>query len=378
MGAVYRCAGSGTGRVAGMGRADRGGTGTVDDDDTEQLPAIGAGVPGRRRGRRIAAVLGALVLLLVLLLVGTVFAVSEGLGNNIDRVPGAFAGIDEAARPAVSDSLTFLLVGTDTRSDVPTTGTDAEGGVGRDRSDVLMVATVDPGRTTASVVSIPRDSWVDIPGHGMNKINAAYALGGPSLLIRTVENLTQLRIDHFGVIDFAGFESMVDAVGGIDVSVSEPTSNGGTQFRQGLNRLDGAQALLFVRQRYGLADGDLDRAQRQQAALRALLSKAASGSTFGDPAAFYGLLDATTRSVGVDDTLTNGGLRALALEMTGLRASGVTFLLAPVAGLGQEGDQSVVYLDRGISSELWTAVGGGRASEYAATHPRDTLGPVTR
>jgi len=358
------------GRVSGAAQ--------VVDDPTELIPAVGAELPRRRRGRRIAAVLGALVLALAMLSIGTVFAVSEGLGNNIDRVPGAFAGIDEATRPAVSDSLTFLLVGTDTRSDVPTTGTDADGGIGRDRSDVLMLATVDPGRTTASVVSIPRDSWVDIPGRGMNKINAAYALGGPSLLIETVENLTQLRVDHFGVIDFAGFESMVDAVGGIDVAVSEATSNEGVEFRQGLNHLDGAEALVFVRQRYGLADGDLDRAQRQQAALRALLSKAASGGTFGDPAGFYGLLDAATRSVGVDDTLTNGGIRSLALEMTGLRASGVTFLLAPVTGLGQEGDQSVVYLDRETAGELWGAIRDGRGADYATAHPDDALGPVTR
>lgn len=140
----------------------------------------------------------------------------------------------------------------------------------------------------------------------MNKVNAAYAFGGPSLLIQTVEDLTQIRVDHFGVIDFAGFESMIDAVGGIDVSISEATSNAGVEFRQGVNHLDGAQALAFVRQRYNLADGDLDRAQRQQAVLRALLSKAASGSTFGNPAAFYTLLDAATRSVGVDDTLSNG------------------------------------------------------------------------
>lgn len=350
----------------------------VVDDPTELIPVLGVDRAPPRRGRRIAAVLGVLFLALVVLSVGMVFAVSEGLGNNIDRVPGAFAGLEEATRPAVSDSLTFLLVGTDTRSDVPTTGTDADGGVGRDRSDVLMLATVDPSRSTASVVSIPRDSWVDIPGHGMNKINAAYAIGGPGLLIETVENLTELRIDHFGVIDFAGFESMIDAVGGIDVSISEPTSSDGVDFRQGVNHLDGASALVFVRQRYELADGDLDRAQRQQAVLRALLSKAASGSTFSNPAAFYTLLDATTRSVGVDDTLSNGGLRALALEMTGLRASGMTFLLAPVTGAGREGGQSVVYLDRETAGELWSAVRDGRAGDYATAHPDDALGSVTR
>lgn len=363
-----------------MAENDVRGAGSALDDDTELIPALGQATPPPRprRGRRIAAVLGVVVLLLAGLLAGVAFMFSENLGNNIDRVPGVFVGLDESVRPAASEALTFLLVGTDTRSEVPTTGEAAGGGVGGDRSDVLMLATVDPSRTTASVVSIPRDSWVDIPGHGMNKINAAYAFGGPSLLIQTVENLTQLRVDHFGVIDFAGFESMVDAVGGIDVSISEATSNAGVEFRQGLNRLDGAEALAFVRQRYELADGDLDRAQRQQAVLRALLRKAASGGTFSNPAAFYNLLDATTHSVGVDDTLTNGGLRALALEMTGLRPSGVTFLLAPVAGLGREGPQSVVYLDREISDELWNAVRNGRAQDYATAHPADMLGSVTR
>lgn len=356
--------------------ANRGGAVGVVGGDTERIPVVRKQPP--RRGRRIAAVLGALVLALALLVAGTLFALSESLGNNVDRVPDAFAGIDEATRPAATNSLTFLLVGTDTRSEVPTTGADGGGGVGGDRSDVLMLATVDPSRTTASVVSIPRDSWVDIPGYGMNKVNAAYAFGGPSLLIETVENLTQLRVDHFGVIDFAGFESMIDAVGGIDVSISEATSNNGVEFRQGVNHLDGAQALAFVRQRYDLADGDLDRAQRQQAVLRALLSKAGSGSTFSNPAAFYTLLDAATRSVGVDDTLSNGGLRSIALEMTGLRPSAVTFVRAPVAGLGREGDQSVVYLDQGIAGELWRAVGDGRTSTYADAHPSDVLGSVTR
>ena len=360
-----------------VGRSDRAGA-VVVDDDTEALPAVGAPQPRRGRGRRIALVLGSLVLLLVLLVGGTVFAVSENLGNNVTRVPDAFVGLDEAARPVATNSLTFLLVGTDTRSDTPTTGAAGGGGVGGDRSDVLMLATVDPSRTSASVVSIPRDSWVDIPGYGMNKVNAAYALGGPSLLIQTVENLTQLRVDHFGVIDFAGFESMVDAVGGIDVHVAEATSNIGVDFEQGLNHLDGAEALAFVRQRYDLADGDLDRAQRQQAVLRALLSKAASGSTFSNPTAFYTLLDAATRSVGVDNTLSNGGLRSLALEMTGLRPSAVTFVRAPLAGLGREGEQSVVYLDQVISGDLWRAVSDGRTSEYATAHPSDALGPVTR
>ncbi|MCW0212430.1 MAG: LCP family protein [Pseudonocardia sp.] len=329
----------------------------------------------RRRGRRVLVGVVAALLVIVLAVAAAVWVVTDRLGDNVARVPNAFAGIDEATRP-VEDAAatTFLLVGTDTRADGPTTGTDAAAGTdaGSQRSDVIMLAHLAADGTTASVTSIPRDSWVDIPGRGKNKINAAYAFGGAPLLIRTVENLTGVRIDHFGVIDFAGFQQMVDSVGGIDVRVAAATSNFGVDFHEGLNHLDGAQALAYVRQRYGLPNGDLDRAKRQQNALRALLGKVSSSSS--DLVGLYDLVDATSRTVSVDDTLTNGGLRTLALDNRNLRASGVTFTSAPVAGLGREGPQSVVYLDDAAGAELWSAVRGGTVAQYVSTHPNEALG----
>jgi LCP family protein required for cell wall assembly len=319
-------------------------------------------------------------LLLIGATAGALFAVTESLGNNVARVPDVFRDLDSTARPADSPALTFLLVGSDTRADTPTTGDAAAPGAdaGSERSDVLMLARVDPARTGASVVSIPRDSWVDIPGRGQNKINAAYAFGGPSLLVRTVEQLTGIRVDHFAVIDFAGFQAMVDAVGGIDVRVAEATQNDGVQFRQGLNHLGGAAALAYVRQRHGLPRGDIDRAQRQQNVLRALLDKAASGGMLADPVQLYQLLDAVSRSVSVDDTLSNGGIRELGLEMRGLRPSGLTFVGAPVHGLGREGDQSVVYLDETRSADLWNALQADALKAYTQRNPADTLGETPR
>jgi LCP family protein required for cell wall assembly len=316
------------------------------------------------------------MLLMISAGVGGVFYLTERLGNNLSRVPGAFGGLDASSRPPAGAALTFLLVGTDSRSPVPTTGDAAADGVnpGSERSDVLMLARIDPDRTRAAVVSIPRDSWVDIPGHGRNKINAAYAFGGPPLLIQTVEQLTGNRIDHFAVIDFAGFQSMVDAVGGIDVRVAEASSNDGVQFRQGLNQLDGQEALAYVRQRYDLPRGDIDRAQRQQNVLRALLDKAVSGGLLADPVQLYRLLDAVSHAVSVDDTLSNGGIRALGVEMRGLRPSEVTFVGAPVAGLGREGPQSVVYLDQIRSGELWAALRTDGVAAYARRNPDDSLG----
>ena len=332
-----------------------------------------------RRGTRqtlVAIAVG--VALLFILVVAVLVTLTEKLGNAVPRVPDAFSGLHGAARPPAAPGLTFLLVGTDTRSDVPTTGTRAEASTAGARSDVLMIARLTEDGRSAAVVSIPRDSWVDIPGHGPSKINAAYALGGPSLLISTVEKLTALHIDHFAVVDFAGFQSVVDSVGGIDVGISQATSNVGVEFHQGVNHLDGSEALAYVRQRHGLPDGDLDRAQRQQNALRALLTKVAATGVLDDPVGLYRLLDSAGQFVSVDDTLSNGGLRSVMQRMRGVPPDNVSFLRAPVEGLGREGTQSVVYLDTAQAGELWESLRAGTMATYAQQHSWDSLGPVTK
>lgn len=328
----------------------------------------------RSRTRRIAVGLVVALLALVLLAAGAIYVLTERIGSNVVRLPDTFVGIPEQNRPAASDATTFLLAGTDSRAEAPTTGSDAAPDVdaGSQRSDVIMLARVAADGSSASVTSLPRDSWVDIPGRGKNKINAAYAFGGAPLLIQTVENLTGVRVDHFGVIDFAGFQEMVDSVGGIDVRVARATSNAGVDFHEGLNHLDGAEALAYVRQRYGLPGGDLDRAKRQQNAIKALLGKAGDG--LSDPVALYELVDTTSRTVSVDDTLTNGGLRELALQWRGLRPEAVVFSSAPVAGLGREGAQSVVYLDEQAGVGYWQALRDGTLRTYVSDHPNEALG----
>jgi len=369
--------------MADQTRGRRAATQVVDDDPSLDDPSLIVPEPGctepprqRRRVRRVLGVLLLMILLLGGLTAAAVYLLAETLDNNVDRVPNVFGILDAGTRPPVNDAVTFLLVGTDSRSDTPTTGTDAGPGVdpGSERSDVLMLARVDPARTGASVVSIPRDSWVDIPGRGPGKINAAYAFGGPPLLVQTVEQLTGVRIDRFAVIDFAGFRGMVDAVGGIEVQVAEATGNEGVAFTQGLNQLDGARALAYVRQRYDLPRGDIDRAQRQQNALRALLDKAVSSGLLADPVQLYRLLDAVSRSVSIDDTLSNDGIRQLGIDMRSLRPSGVRFLGAPVGGQGREGEQSVVYLDEERAAALWQAIRTGSVDDYATLNPADSLG----
>ncbi len=351
------------------------------DSATEWPPVPDA--PERRRGRRhrrprtrTPLVLGLALFLVLVAAAGALFAVSESLGDNVGRIPDPFRALDRATRPAETAALTFLIVGTDSRSPDPTTGTDAPAQAfvpGAQRSDVVMLAQISPDRTRAAVVSIPRDSWVTIPGHGPNKINAAYSIGGAPLLVATVERLTGVRVDHFAVIDFAGFRSVVDAIGGVDVGVAAPTSSGGVQFQQGVNHLDGEAALVYVRQRHDLPGGDLAREARQQNVLRAVLDRISTTDMIAHPFELYAFLDAITRSFSLDATLSNAALRSLVVDLRGLRPPGVAFLSTPVLGAGMEGTQSVVLLDGGRDAQLWAALRGGDPADYARRNPVDQL-----
>ncbi|WP_433800177.1 LCP family protein [Actinomycetospora sp. CA-084318] len=339
--------------------------------------------PGSRRRRGLRALVYVLVgvLILVLLAAAGVVLVTNKLGDQVGRYPSVFAGIDPSSRPTAKAGQTFLLVGTDSRSPDATTGRDATAPdfvFGAQRSDVIMLATIADDGRSASVVSIPRDSWVDIPGRGMNKINAAYSFGGPPLLINTVEQLTRVRVDHFAVIDFAGFQQMTDAAGGIDVNVGMTTDFGGITVPAGRQHLNGAQALAYVRQRKELPGGDFDRVRRQQNALRALVSQALSSGTLSSPTRAYQLVDTVTQHVGVDDSLSNTGLAELVFGLRDLRASNIEFLTVPTTGTGMEGAQSVVYLDRQAGDDLWFAVNNDQVTQWAAARPSERLSDTPR
>ena len=353
----------------------------MSEPNTGASPEADPDAPRRRRRTKLTLkILVGMLVAILGLTTAAAYVVTEHLAGQVQRYPGVFAGMDEADRPPATDALTFLLVGSDSLTGEPTTGRDAttRGDVhGGQRSDMIMLLRIDVGFTSATVVSIPRDSWVEVPGHGMAKVNASYAFGGPPLLVRTVERLTDIRVQHFAVIDFVGFQALTDSVGGIDVNVAAPTTFGTLTLRAGRNHLDGAQALGYVRQRTGLPRGDLDRVQRHQNALRALLVKVTDGGLLTDPLRALGFLDELTRWITVDDSLTNGELRTLGWELRNLRHGGITFLTVPVADLGREGDQSVVHLDSTRSAQLWRHMADGNISAYLRMYPGTELGGTT-
>src|SRR5699024_4791673 len=204
---------------------------------------------------------------------------SRHIVGQVERIPDVFA-IPEAERPASGskEDLNILLAGSDVRAPGGTTGEAAESGwaPGAGRSDAIMILHIDADRESAYLVSIPRDSWVTIPGEGKNKINAAFSLGGPALYVKTIEKLTGIRIDHLAMIDFEGFKQLTDALGGVTIDIADS----GCGRDAGTYDMNGAEALEYVRQRKCLEGGDFDRVKRQQNFLRQLMGKTLSGGTF--------------------------------------------------------------------------------------------------
>jgi LCP family protein required for cell wall assembly len=339
---------------------------------------------GRHNVRK--ALIGLLVCcsLLAAVPAGAILYLEHRLSENITRIPGVFDGLeDRPSRPSgpAGDALNVLVVGTDRRSDVPTTGSDARAASwvpGAQRSDALMILHIAADRRSAAIISIPRDTWVDVPGYGMHKINAAFSFAGPSLTIATVESLTDVRIDHLAVIDWSGFEALIDAVGGITVTVPATVTDSvrDITWAAGEHRLNGQQALDYVSQRHGLPLGDLDRIARQQVVLRTVMQDTLHQEMRKDPRMLYDFLDTVSQHLSLDSGWSTKELVALVVSMRSFETANLRYLTMPVAGFGTEGAESVVYGARRQARGLWDAVIADEVEAWAERH-QSQLTPST-
>ncbi|TDD81044.1 LytR family transcriptional regulator, partial [Actinomadura darangshiensis] len=296
---------------------------------------------------------GGLAVGVLLLLAGGLYLLQRAYNGDVKRVAGALPG--GAGRPSSTGrGENWLLIGSDRRADIPSMGA---------RSDTIMLVHLSGRGDRVSVIAIPRDAWVPVPGHGDAKINAAFSFGGPSLLIRSVERLTHVRVDHYAALDFGGFVKMTDALGGVDVTITKKTHDPmhDRTWQAGHQHLEGVEALDFVRQRWNLPGGDLDRIKRQQAFLHALADKALDTR---NPIKIDRFIRAATRSVTVDDSVSSGTLRGLARRL--LKTSLLEYLTAPVAKMDERDGQSVVLLDEDGTRELFTDVREDRVGDYVS------------
>ncbi|CAL9463810.1 Polyisoprenyl-teichoic acid--peptidoglycan teichoic acid transferase TagU [Streptomyces sp. enrichment culture] len=368
-------------------------------------PGAGASPTGRgavrRRRRRWVWGVGLGVSLTLVGAAAAGWAVYMKLEGNItpDDATAAELARFEKDRPTalVKDALNVLLIGSDSRA-------GAENGryghdPGTERSDTVILLHLSAGRRSATAVSIPRDLMVDVPdcrrrdgsrsAPMFTQFNAAFEVGGPACTIRTVEKLTDVRVDHHVVVDFEGFKDMVDAVDGVEVCLNEPIDDKDAHLRLPAGRvtLDGEQALGYVRARKTLGDGsDTGRIERQQRFLGALVSKVRSNEILLNPVKLYPVLDAATSSLTTDPELAS--LRGLYELVRGLRdipTDGVQFLTVPRESYA--GDVNRDQLAQPAAGKLFERLrkdepvrvdtdGERKATEKETTAPADSASPA--
>jgi LCP family protein required for cell wall assembly len=329
----------------------------------QQLMArISAGRKARQQ-RALIVVCGA-VSALVLLIAGSAWALSSYLNGHVGRVNAGTGGTPS------SGPLNILVAGVDRRSGL-TRSQEVRLHVGNDttsNSDTMMIVHVPADHSSVSVISLPRDSWVDIPGHGMNKINAAFGLGGPKLMVQTVEENTGLTINDYIEVNFLGFVKVINALGGVNIclpyAVDDPYS--GLRMAAGRHHVGGLTALEFARDRHSFALSDLARISDQQQLLSSMLSEAVSSGTLANPARLSSFLSAASAAVKVDQRLN---VTSLADQLRGISASQVTFTTVPIASTNYTtpAGQSAVLWDSHAAARLFAAI---KADKYPVRKSR--------
>ena len=288
----------------------------------------------------------------------------HSINSGIARVD-AFEDVPVESRPekVAPKAMNMLLLGSDSR-DPDLTGS---------RTDSIILAHLPGDRSSAQLISIPRDTWLHVPatkdgraGNRDAKVNAAFAWGGAALMVQTVEAFTGVRIDHVMLIDFAGFQQIIDAVGGIDINVDRSFTSIHSPFRRftkGAMHMDGATALDYARQRKQFPDGDFTRIKHQQQLIKSVLDKAASTGLLTNPGRLNTFVRATTNAVTVDKTLS---VLDTSMELRHLRAGNMTFLTSPSRGTGKIGTESVVFADTEKAKTFYDAVRRDAVTELSS------------
>jgi len=319
-----------------------------DDDGIGIFSDDGGGAAARRRSRshwprRILITF--IVLVVVILAAGALYAASlnHSFSRNLKHAndlppdqPTAPGQSPRPQKPSNDHSLNFVLMGSDSRD--PANMQD------NGRSDTLMIVHLASNRRSADIISFPRDMYVSIPGHGKNKINAAYSFGGPQLAVATLEQLTGARMDHVAQVDFEGFINLTNTLGGVTVYNDHAFTDRGYTFPKGKITIQGQQALVFVRERHNLPNGDLDRAANQRKVVQAIIAKGMSGGTISNPLKFNSFVSGVAENVTVDNSLTTGDVRSIALSLR-MTPDNIKQIQAPISGFATvsgAGDVDVV------------------------------------
>lgn len=306
-----------------------------------------------------------------------VVAIAAGAGAYFWReIGGLFTRVDLRLDPAGGGALNVLLIGSDTRDNI-NDPRDIEmfGRVGGKRADTIILAQIVPSQERGILLHFPRDLWVTIPGEGARrttrgKINSAYQ-HGPQAVIDTVQEVTGLPINHYLEIDLKGFRNMVGAIGGVDICLTEPLYDSQLNFRlpEGVTKLNGNQALSFVRARHASPDGDFGRIRRQQQFLKAVVTRVGSAGVLGNPLKVKSLAEAFARNVTVDTFFQLDDMVRFALSVKRVGPEQLQTYQVP-GRIGRVGAQSVVVMQPEQADVIFGAL-------RDVVDPKERLSPPT-
>ena len=331
------------------------------------------GAPTRRRRPVRAVLIGALSLVLLAALVagGYLFSLARSFDSKTTTIAGAFP--EEELRPEANatGATNILLLGSDSRdtsgASVTTAGLPNSG-----RSDTMMLVHIPADRSGVYVASIMRDTWVEIPGYGKHKINAAFAYGGVPLAVLSIETLLDTRIDHIAAIDMEGFKGLTDALGGVEVDVPvafNASQLKGHHFAAGEQLMNGEQALAFVRERKAFVDGDYQRVRDQQVFLKALLGELTSLETLTNPGTVWDAVGRISPYIAVDESLDALAAGRVGLSMARTRSGNMHFFTLPTLGTGRSADgQSIVLPDTAAIAALAGALADDDVAGFVQDH----------
>lgn len=298
-----------------------------------------------------------LILILALTVAGFAWYLKHIADSDIkheDMLPGTTSSSSSGAQ-------NILLLGSDSRDINLRDGS---------RSDVIQLVHLNADHTKISVVHFPRDLYVAIPGRGKNKINAAYAYGGPKLLVSTLQNLTGVHIDHVAQIGFDGFAKVTDDMGGVDLYVSQSFNEKGYgTWTQGWHHMNGLQARMYMQERHQLKLGDIDRGKDQQEWMAAMFKKAGTQGVLTNPFTLVKILKDTANNLAVDKGFTTGYLTSTAYSLRNVRTNDITYYTAPYTGFGMDkvagsidlvNEPAMKVLGQGLANDNMSAVPNGK------------------
>ncbi|GAA1545594.1 LCP family protein [Brevibacterium picturae] len=332
--------------------------------------------PQRPRRKKKKVWRKVLVILLVIVILGVLgvgiylWNIGRTFDNNANQLTDEqIFGTQRPDDRKEEGGTNILLLG----SDEPMDEVDVNDSRGL-RSDTIMVMHLPESGSKVQIMSIPRDSWVDIEGHGKAKINSALSYGGLPLAVSTVSDFIGTDLDHVAIIDFQGFKALTNSLGGVTVNSEQSFEKNGYTFEKGENLLNGDEALTFVRERKSFKDGDFQRARNQQAFIRGLTNEIISADTLSNPVKIQNMVEEFSPYMYVDSGLDAQYISATAFDMRDVRPGDIEFFTSPTAGVGTSANgQSIVNVDEEELDKVQDAFQNDTLDEYVKNAPESHL-----